>query len=111
MWKKGVEVYEINGPLFFGASHNFKEVMRQLNFNPKILILRMRKVPMIDVTGTYNLKEFVKFLQARKTQVILSGVNPGVRKELDSSGITQMIGEENVKPHIREAIKRMQEIY
>lgn len=81
---KGVEVYEINGPLFFGASHNFKEVMRQINVNPTVLILRMRKVPMIDATGLYHLREFVKFLQLRKTKVVLSGVNGEVRKELDS---------------------------
>jgi SulP family sulfate permease len=107
---KGVEVYEINGPLFFGASHNFKEVMRQLNVHPKVLILRMRRVPMIDATGLYSLREFIQFLQARKTVVILSGVNPGLRKELDEYGITAKVGEENVQPHISEAIKRLNEL-
>ena len=107
---KGVEVYEINGPLFFGASHNFKEVMRQLEVHPKVFILRMRKVPMIDATGLYNLREFIKFLHARKVIVILSGVNPGVRKELDNYGINRMIGEENIQPHIREAMSRMREL-
>lgn len=107
---KGVEVYEINGPLFFGASHNFKEVMRQLEVHPKVLILRMRKVPMIDATGLYNLREFVKFLQVRKVAVILSGVQPEVKKELENYGIVRMVGEENVKPEIRSALARLQEV-
>ena len=107
---KDVEVYEINGPLFFGASNNFKEVMRQLDVYPKVLILRMRRVPMIDATGLYNLREFIKFLQARKTQVILSGINPEVKKELEDDGIAAMVGPLNVKSHIREAIQRMHEL-
>jgi SulP family sulfate permease len=107
---KGVEVYEINGPLFFGASHNFKEVMRQLEVHPKVLILRMRKVPMIDATGLYNLREFIKFLQLRKVTVVLSGVNPEVGRELASYGITHLVGEENIKPHIREAMARLEEL-
>ncbi len=107
---KDVEVYEINGPLFFGASHNFKEVMRQLKVHPKALILRMRKVPMIDATGLYDLREFIRFLQARKVPVILSGVEPEVQKELEHYGIVGLIGSENVQPEIRSALARLQEI-
>ncbi|MCF8247786.1 MAG: sulfate permease [Saprospiraceae bacterium] len=107
---KDVEVYEINGPLFFGASHNFKEVMRQINVNPKVLILRMRKVPMIDATGLYHLREFVKFLQLRKTKVILSGVNPEVQRELADGGLTSLIGEANIQPSFQKAIQRMREL-
>jgi SulP family sulfate permease len=107
---KGVEVYEINGPLFFGASQNFKEVMRQLNDQPKLLVLRMRKVPMIDATGLHGLHEFVKFLQARKTKVVLSGVNPEVRKELEDAKLTELIGEANILPSFREALKRANEL-
>lgn len=107
---KGVEVYEINGPLFFGASQNFKEVMRQLNDQPKVLILRMRKVPMIDATGLHALHEFVKFLQARKTKVVLSGVNAEVRKELEDAKIATNIGESNILPSFREALKRVNEL-
>ncbi|MCB0522509.1 MAG: sulfate permease [Lewinellaceae bacterium] len=104
----GVEVYEINGPLFFGASHNFKEVMRQLEVYPKVLVLRMRRVPMIDATGLYHLQEFVKFLQARKTTVILSGVHPAIRQELEAYGIVGKIGQDNVTPDIRTALQRVQ---
>jgi SulP family sulfate permease len=106
----GVEVYEINGPLFFGASQNFKEVMRQLNDQPKLLVLRMRKVPMIDATGLHGLQAFVKFLHERKTKVVLSGVNPDVRKELEASKLAALIGEANILPSFREALKRVNEL-
>lgn len=107
---KGVEIYEINGPLFFGASHNFKEVMRQLDVHPKVFVLRMRRVPMIDATGLYHLREFIKFLQSRKTTIVLSGVNPEVRKELEEYGIVAQIGPENVMSDIRAALKRVGEL-
>lgn len=108
---KGVEVYEINGPLFFGAAHNFKEAMRSIHSNrPPILILRMRNVPLIDATGLHNLKEFVKSMQAGKTQVVLSGVQPSVREEIEKMHLDRFIGEKNICDHITIALERAREL-
>lgn len=107
---KEVEVYEVNGPLFFGAAHNFKESLNIVGKKPpKILILRMRQVPIIDATGLYNLKEVLKRITANgKTKVILSGVQPEVYKELENANIVAMLGNENVCSHISQAVKRME---
>ena len=72
---KGVEVYEINGPYFFGIATKFEEVMAQLGDRPKVRIIRMRKVPFIDSTGIHNLESLCKMSQKEKITVILTGVN------------------------------------
>lgn len=107
----GVEVYEVNGPLFFGAAHNFKESLNTIGKKrPLIMIIRMRYVPIIDATGLHNLKEILKRIQANKTQVILSGVQPAVYEELDKAHILSLVGEKNVCSHISEALKRANEL-
>lgn len=109
---KGVEVYEVNGPLFFGAAHNFKESLNIIGKKPpKILIIRMRQVPIIDATGLHNLKEVLKRLTTSgKTQVMLSGVQPEVYEALMQAGILEMLGEANVCVNIREALQRSEMI-
>lgn len=107
----GVEVYEVNGPLFFGAAHNFKESLNTIGKKrPQIMIIRMRHVPIIDATGLHNLKEILKRIQASKTQVILSGVQPAVYEELDKARILFLVGKKNVCTHISEALKRAEEV-
>lgn len=108
----GVEVYEVNGPLFFGAAHNFKESLNIIGQKPpKVLIIRMRQVPIIDATGLHNLKEVLKRMLADgKTKVVLSGVQPEVHKELENANITTLIGSENVCNHIKIAIERAKDI-
>lgn len=71
---KGVEVYEINGPYFFGIATKFEDTMAQLGDRPKVRIIRMRKVPFIDSTGIHNLTVLCEMSQKEKTTVILSGV-------------------------------------
>lgn len=109
---KGVEVYEVNGPLFFGAAHNFKESLNIIGKKPpKVLIIRMRQVPIIDATGLHNLKEVLKrMLAGGKMQVVLSGVQPEVFKELKNAHITDLVGDKNVCDHILKAIQRAGEI-
>ena len=75
MIPKGIEVYEINGPYFFGIATKFEETMTQLGDRPKVRIIRMRKVPFIDSTGIHNLTTLCEMSQKEKTTVILSGVN------------------------------------
>lgn len=101
-----VEVYEVNGPLFFAAAHNFKETLTRTNRRPKYLIIRMRHVPIIDATGIHHLHEVLKEFSTRGTKVILSGVQPDVFNSLEKAGIVEWLGRENVCADIHEALRR-----
>ncbi len=102
---KGVKVYEVSGPFFFGIAHKFKDILNDINEKPTVLILRMRHVPTIDATGLHNLREIIKRLRTSGTKVILSGVQPPVYAELEKARIIFMVGKKNVTSHIREAMK------
>lgn len=108
--KKGVEVYEIEGPFFFGTANKFEETMKTIGDKPKVRILRMRKVPFIDSTGIHNLKSLIKYSDKEKTKIILSGVNDNVYNSLTKGGIVDFIGTKNVLPNIQDAVKRSEEI-
>ncbi|MEP7266608.1 MAG: SulP family inorganic anion transporter [Saprospiraceae bacterium] len=101
---KGVEVFEINGPLFFGAAYKFKESIKLLSKTPKILIVRMRQVPVIDATGLHTLKEILVQTQHQGTKIILSGVLPSLYKELEKPNIIGLVGKTNVFEDIDEAL-------
>ena len=103
---KGVEVYEIEGPFFFGVANKFEETMKQIGDKPAIRIIRMRKVPFIDSTGTHNLENLIKMSKKDKTQILLSGVNENVRNVLINVGIEKLLGAENIYPNINEALDR-----
>lgn len=107
---KGVLIYEINGPLFFGASQKFQEVILDLHQESKILILRMRYVPFIDSTGINRLKEMCEQLKLKGTTVIISGASRDVRKELLRSGVYKLINKQNIHSNIQEALIRTKEI-
>jgi SulP family sulfate permease len=96
---KGLSVYEINGPFFFGAANKYKEVLKEVGIRSKVMILRMRNVPFIDATGMHNFKEVLKTLKHYKVQVILSGVQPGVYEEMIKGGVEQYISKEFITPH------------
>ncbi len=103
---KGVEVYEINGPYFFGIATKFEETMAQLGDRPKARIIRMRKVPFIDSTGIHNLTNLCKMSKKENIHIILSGVNEKVHNVLEKSGFYQLLGEENICSNINEALER-----
>ena len=104
---EGVEVYEINGPYFFGAGNKFEEIMGALGHQrPKVRIIRMRKVPFVDSTGIHNLTNLCLMSQAEGIQVVLSGVNPTVQAVLHKSGFDTMLGEDNICSHINIALER-----
>ena len=105
-----VMLYEINGPLFFAASHKFEEFLIDLKQEPKILILRMRNVPIIDATAVNRLKEFHQQLKACGTTIIISGANRTVKMELLKSDFYSLIGKENVHESIKNAILRAEQI-
>lgn len=102
---KGVEVYEINGPYFFGIATKFEEIMARLGDRPKIRIIRMRKVPFIDSTGIHNLTTLCKMSQKEDIHIILSGVNTKVHQVLEKSGFYELLGQENICSNINEALE------
>lgn len=106
---KGVEVYEINGPYFFGLASRSEEFASQ-NTNTSVRIIRMRKVPFIDSTGVKNLRNICEMAKRRGVQVILSGVNPSVMETLKKFGVDKEIGEEYIFPHIIPALAKANEI-
>jgi SulP family sulfate permease len=108
---EGVEVYEINGPYFFGAGNKFEDIMSSLGHQrPKVRIIRMRKVPFVDSTGIHNLTNLCLMSQDEGIQVVLSGVNPRVQQVLHKSGFDTLLGEENICSHITLALARAKEI-
>ena len=100
----GVEVYEINGPYFFGIATKFEEIMSRLGDRPKIRIIRMRRVPFIDSTGIHNLTIFCEMSQKENIHLILSGVNPQVHAVLEKAGFYEFLGKENICSNINEAL-------
>lgn len=108
---KGIEVYEINGPLFFGAAYKFRDAIGQIDKKPKVFILRMRNVPYIDATGLRTLKEVLKEMKSKGTKIVLSGVsNEQIIDDLQKSRILFMVGKANVQPAFPEALKRAIEV-
>ena len=107
---KGVEVYEINGPYFFGIATKFEDVMAMLGDRPKVRIVRMRRVPFIDSTGIHNLENLCRMSQKEKITIVLSGVNEKVHKVLERSGFYELLGEENICPNINVALERAKQL-
>ena len=107
---KDVEVYEINGPYFFGAGTRFEDIMARYGRRPKVRIIRMRKVPFIDSTGMHNLENMCRMSQKEGVTVVLSGVNPRVEAVLQRNGFPALLGEQNICNHIDLALARSREI-
>jgi len=99
-----VEIYEINGPFFFGVADRLKNLLNGLEHPPKIFILRMRKVPTIDASGMHALEEFFYECQRQKTLLLLSGVKRGVLRDLKRFHLDLLIGEERIFFHINSAL-------
>jgi SulP family sulfate permease len=106
----GVEVYEIEGPFFFGIAGKFDDVMKSIGDKPRVRIIRMRKVPFVDSTGAHNLAGLVSRSQKDGITVLLSGVQADVRTTLRRTGIEKLVGAENVFPHIDAAVARAREL-
>ncbi|MDE6395357.1 MAG: sodium-independent anion transporter, partial [Duncaniella sp.] len=101
----GVEVYEIDGPFFFGVATKFDEMMRTtLGRKPKVRIIRMRRVPFIDSTGIHNLEILIKSSQEENIHVVLSGVKENVREALVHAGVDKLLGADHICDHITKAV-------
>ena len=108
---EGVEVYEINGPYFFGAGNKFEEIMGSLGHHrPKVRIIRMRKVPFVDSTGIHNLTNLCIMSQKDGIQVVLSGVNERVQAVLHKARFDELVGDENICSHINIALERANQL-
>lgn len=107
---KGVEVYEINGPYFFGAGNKFEEIMALVGERPKVRIIRMRKVPFVDSTGIHNLTVLCEMSRKEGIRIVLSGVIPKVHETLRKAGFNDLVGEENICSHIDIALEKAREM-
>lgn len=107
---RDTEVYEINGPYFFGAGNRFEDIMARYGNRPKVRIIRMRKVPFIDSTGLHNLENLCLMSQKEGITIILSGVNEKVETVLKRNGFSELLGEENICNHIDLALARAKEL-
>jgi len=107
---KGVDVYEISGPLFFAAAQSYKEALKEIAGDSKVLILRMRYVPFIDSTGIRNFQEVIRDFRIRKVTIVLSGVKPNVRKTLVKFGLDTEIGPDLICDNFGDAVKKATEV-
>jgi len=105
----GTDVYEINGPFFFGTAFKFEEGIESANAagkKTKVRILRMRNVPVIDSTGLNALRQFSSQCSRQKITLILSGVQPAVLRAMQKAGLDEQIGAENITSHFKLAVER-----
>jgi SulP family sulfate permease len=107
---KNVLLYEINGPLFFGAARQFQETVTNTDLQPKVIIIRMRYVPLIDATGYQSIKEIVKTFKARRIKVIISGIKESLRNDFEKNDMFSILEKQFVVQDIKEAIEKAREI-
>ena len=104
--EKGVSIYEIDGPFFFGIATKFDEMMRSTHHSkPVVRIIRMRKVAFVDATAIHNLELLITSSQKDGIHVVLSGVRDNVRQSLEHAGIHNLIGEDHICDHITKAVR------
>lgn len=104
------EVYEINGPYFFGAGNRFDDLISRMRQQPKVRIIRMRRVPFVDCTGIHNLAILCERSKKEGIQIVLSGVQTDVKVVLEKAGIAEIIGTDNICNHINAALQRAKEL-
>jgi SulP family sulfate permease len=104
----GVLVYSVEGPFFFGAVENFERALAGTHTDPRILIIRLRWVPFMDITGLQTLEEAIRDLQRRGVRVILSGANERVQAKLERAGVIALVGKGNSFREFGEALAACQ---
>lgn len=107
---QGVEVYEIQGPFFFGNANMLRDILNDMATMPKVFILRMRFVPIIDASGMYGLEEFYDQCKKKNIALLLSGVDERARQDLKKFGLIETIGEQKIFHNIDAALKKAEEI-
>jgi SulP family sulfate permease len=106
----GVEVYEINGPFFFGVADRLQDELSSFESPPQVFVLRMRRVPAIDATGMQALKKFAEKCRRDGMWLVLSGVQAQPRQAIAKAGLDEVIGPENIHPHIDLALARARDL-
>ena len=101
---KGVEVFEIDGPFFFGAAEKFRETVGALRASPKVLVIGMERVPAVDSTGLHALRTVVRRAKKEGTRVMLAGVHAQPMVALEKAGLLDEVGEENLSGRISDAL-------
>ncbi|TAJ14042.1 STAS domain-containing protein [Marinilabiliaceae bacterium JC017] len=109
-WPEEVDVFEISGPLFFGMSNKFNDLQKSISNHSKVVVLRMRNVPMIDATGLYHFKTLLQGLEKGGKPIVLSGVSKEVFKVLEKEGIIKHIGSINVCENFDTALDRAKQL-
>ncbi len=107
---KEIIIYEVNGPLFFGAAYKFKEEMESLKNGAKAIVIRMRNVPMMDSSGIHFLHDVYRLFKKNNTQLIISGAQPQVYDMIEKSGLAEELGEDHIIARFDDAIKKALEI-
>ena len=102
----GIEVYEVDGPFFFGAAEQFKSALARVDERIEVLVLRLRRVPMIDATGIRALEELHARCRRERTLLVLSGLQPRVGAALVRAGLLDAVGAKNVVPDVATALDR-----
>lgn len=103
----GILAFAVEGPFFFGAVENFERALANTRTDPEVLIIRLRWVPFMDITGLQTLEEVIRDLQRRKVRVMLTGANERVAGKLRRAGIVELIGEQNLCENLEQALARL----
>jgi SulP family sulfate permease len=106
---KQVEVFELSGPLFFGAAYKFRDAMKFIENKPKVLIVRMRNVPVIDATGIHTIKDVLRMCRHDNIQLMISGIQPQVLEEFKKARLLFQIGKRYVTNDFDTALLRANE--
>jgi SulP family sulfate permease len=107
---KGVEVYEVNGPFFFGAAYKFEEAMNIVEKSPRVRIIRMRNVPAVDSTGLNTIRKVRTDCAKHGISFLISDIHTQPLYALEQSGLAEVIGRDNLFGNIDDALNRAREI-
>ena len=102
---KGVQIYSIDGPFFFGAAESFERTLASINEDVRVLIIRLGRVPFIDATGIYSFKATIRLFQKRGARVVVCEANERVTKKLTLAGFDIMLGQDNWQPDLTSALQ------
>ena len=101
----GVLVYAVEGPFFFGAVETFERALASTHTDPKLLIIRLKWVPFMDITGLQTLEEVIADLHRRKVRVMITGANARVDEKLRRAGVLEQLGSQNYFNTLPEALE------
>jgi SulP family sulfate permease len=105
-----ISYYEINGPFFFGAADKFVNVIKEISIPPKVLIIKMSKVPAMDATALDGLEKLKRICKRNKTEIILLQLQEQPYKTLEKAGFLEAVGMDNICENVEDAISRAQAV-